>query len=169
MAGSCAEEGVGDMDEFAARLKESRAKSGLTQKELAAKVGIAAATLSAYEASGKPPTIETAMKLADILGVSLDWLCGRDEANERLETYGDVIALIDRLVRSKMAVTVEALRNKGDGKLMAVIVIEDEVLAEFFAKWDGALTLYRAKTIGDEIYEPWLEKQIVLRRERLPG
>ena len=146
------------MDEFAKRLRESRAKTGLTQKELAAKVGIAAATLSAYEASGKPPTIETAMKLADILDVSLDWLCGREVASDRLETYGDAIALIDKLVRSGLDVVMSADRDYNH--LQAIITINDNQLSKFFEGWADVVKLYTANTIGDEMYSPWLEKQI---------
>ena len=152
---------MADKSMFSERLRKARTTLGLTQKDLATKVGIAAATLSAYEASGKPPTIETAMKLADILGVSLDWLCGRDEPESPVATYGEAIALIDRLARSGLNVSMEVRHKAGeDGDAQAaLLVIRDDMLAPIFEEWANALSLYASKTIDDELYDPWIERQ----------
>ena len=153
------------MNDFAARLKESRTKQALTQKDLATKAGIAPGTLSAYEAGNKSPNIDIAMKLADILGVSLDWLCGRDgaAASDRLETCGDAIALIDKLLRSDLHVSIRATERMEDygneSYPCAIIEIWRSPLVQFFDGWEDVLRLYKQNTIGDEMYDPWLEKQ----------
>ena len=49
-----------------------RKMSGLTQKELAARLGISPTTLAGYENAGKDPKIATLIKLADFFGVSID-------------------------------------------------------------------------------------------------
>lgn len=49
-----------------------RKAAGLTQKELAAKLGISPTTLAGYENAGKDPKIATLIKLADFYGVSID-------------------------------------------------------------------------------------------------
>ena len=155
------------MKDFATRLKESRAKLNLTQKDLAAKAEISAGTLSAYESGNKTPNIDTAMKLADILGVSLDWLCGRDGASvsDRLETCGDAIALIDKLLRSDLRVAIDAVErfdNEGHfDEYCARIEIFNSPLIQFFDGWKDVLRLYKQNTIGDEMYNPWLEKQVI--------
>lgn len=65
---------------FSQRLREARTAAKLTQAELSKKSGVTAATISAYESSdgkkGKKPSLENALKLAQVLNVSLDWLCG---------------------------------------------------------------------------------------------
>lgn len=65
---------------FAQRLKEARTAAKLTQAELCKMSGVTAATISAYESSdgnkGKNPSLDNALKLAQALGISLDWLCG---------------------------------------------------------------------------------------------
>lgn len=67
-------------DVFPKRLKEARQKADLTLKALGEKVNVTSTTLSNYESNDigkrKSPTIENAAAIADVLGVSLDWLCG---------------------------------------------------------------------------------------------
>ncbi len=65
---------------FGSRLRELRARLGLTQKEFAEKAGFTAATLSAYEAGQKSPAIIIASDIAEKFNVSLDWLCGIDSS-----------------------------------------------------------------------------------------
>lgn len=62
---------------FAIRMIEARAIKEISQAELSRITGIAPATLSSYE-HGKSPTINKALKIANALEVSLDWLCGKD-------------------------------------------------------------------------------------------
>lgn len=75
---------------FARRLREARIKAGLKQSDLAEKTGITAASISAYESSdgakGKNPSLENAKKIASVLNVSLDWMCGITNENIRLES-----------------------------------------------------------------------------------
>lgn len=72
------------LDKFSARLKDRREELGLTQADLAAKVGVSSQTISAYErnsntkSGGKMPSLDKAFEIAGALDVSLDWLCGKD-------------------------------------------------------------------------------------------
>lgn len=61
---------------LAQRLKISRVSQKLTQRQLAEKVNITAATISAYEKGAKNPTLQNVMQLSEALNVSIDWLCG---------------------------------------------------------------------------------------------
>lgn len=54
------------------KIKELREKKGLTQLELAKKLGISDITISKYERYVQTPSIERAMQLADALECSLD-------------------------------------------------------------------------------------------------
>ncbi len=64
---------------FAERLHELRTRERASQKEFAARIGISAATLSAYENGTKSPVVATAAQIAKACGVSLNWLCGLPE------------------------------------------------------------------------------------------
>lgn len=58
--------------ELAAALIDARAKEGLTQKELAARIGIRQSNLSRIETGMVSPTIETLQRIAEGLGKKLD-------------------------------------------------------------------------------------------------
>lgn len=62
---------------LALRLKELRLKEGWSQEECAFKIGVARSTYSLYEISKSVPDLGTLIKIADIYGVSLDYLSGR--------------------------------------------------------------------------------------------
>ena len=56
------------------RILELRHAKGLTHKQVADKAGISEAAISLYERGLRKPTILTAYKLAEALGVTVDEL-----------------------------------------------------------------------------------------------
>ena len=56
------------------RIKAARKKAGMTQKELADKLGIPYQGISQYERGIRKPKIDTLVKIADSLGVTLEEL-----------------------------------------------------------------------------------------------
>lgn len=63
-------------DKFHVNLREARRISGMTQKEVAQKVGVARSTYALYETGERSPDVEVVKKLAEVLGVSGDYLIG---------------------------------------------------------------------------------------------
>jgi len=64
---------------LANRIKEERQKKGWTQKQVAELLGVEIGTFSGYEREYRIPETKTVEKLADLYGVSMDYLLGRDE------------------------------------------------------------------------------------------
>jgi transcriptional regulator with XRE-family HTH domain len=64
---------------FAKRLATLRKEAGLTQKELADKLGVSRGTIGMYEIGQRDPDTETLQKLSDIFGVSVDYLLGKTD------------------------------------------------------------------------------------------
>ena len=62
------------------RLKELRKKAHLTQIEFARAFGVAQNTVSNWENENRIVDSDTAKKLADFFGVTVDYLLGREEA-----------------------------------------------------------------------------------------
>jgi transcriptional regulator with XRE-family HTH domain len=58
------------------RIKSARRKTGFTQRELAKKLDVSAGAVGQWETGGVPATDRLAT-LADLLGISLDWLLGK--------------------------------------------------------------------------------------------
>lgn len=82
------------------RLKKLRKEQGLSQSELAKKVGISNQVVSFYENNKRKPKIENWQKLADFFGVSVPYLRGATtyEILDPLEKsiYSHVIKTMDR-------------------------------------------------------------------------
>ena len=76
------------------RIKELRQSKGLTQAELAKKVGISEQAVSFYENNKTEPKIETWKKLADYFGTSVSYIRG-DLDTEYLEKIVELLMLIN--------------------------------------------------------------------------
>ena len=57
------------------KLIVSRNKAGLSQMELAERLGVSRQAVSRWESGDTTPTMDKLKSLAKIYGVSLDWLC----------------------------------------------------------------------------------------------
>lgn len=66
---------------FPERLKTLREESGFTQQHLAEVLNLTSGAVSHYENGTNEPTIETLIRIADILNVSVDYLVGNADAN----------------------------------------------------------------------------------------
>lgn len=65
-------------DKFHVNLREARKASGMTQKEVAEKIGVARSTYALYETGERSPDVEVVKKLATVLNVSGDYLIGNE-------------------------------------------------------------------------------------------
>lgn len=142
---------------FAQRMKQAREKKGLKQNELAKAVGVTPTTISAYEKSdtdgnGKKPTLENAQAIAEVLGVSLDWLCGMADASGgeyadlTSETY--LKSLVNILVETSCTVT-----EKG-------IDFNNAVVKSFIKKISDLIAVYHAGSIPKDLFNVCVDKVI---------
>lgn len=72
------------MAEFNAIFKKLRTDKGLTQQELADKLGITKSAVSMYERGERRPNFEIAEAITDFFGVDLNYLIGTTDKIERL-------------------------------------------------------------------------------------
>lgn len=63
-------------ERFGKRVRELRSERGWKQKELAQKLGTAAVVVGRYERGDMMPSIEVAHKMAEVFGVTVDYLVG---------------------------------------------------------------------------------------------
>ena len=64
---------------FSERLKDLRKQAGLTQVDVAEKLGISQPAYASWERGVKKPTQENLVKIAQVLNVSVDYLVGNSE------------------------------------------------------------------------------------------
>lgn len=93
------------MVDFGRKLRELRKQKNLTQKQLAALIGVKNSIISFYEVGDRIPSPEIIIKLAAALNVTSDYLLGIQK-NETIDVSGLdendiklVRSLVDTLIR----------------------------------------------------------------------
>ena len=71
--------------DLAPTLRELRERRGFTQAELGARADMAAASISHFETGQRVPSLDSLVKLADALEVSVDTLLGRAPVDARVD------------------------------------------------------------------------------------
>lgn len=80
---------------FKERLKEARLLSGLTQEQLANKIGIAKSTVTGYETGNSEPDMKKISKIIDVLKIDANFLWQdemqiKEELHPLVKIYGDL-------------------------------------------------------------------------------
>lgn len=63
-------------------IKDIRTRKKLTQADVASALGVSSVVYSRYETGSRQPSIETLVQLADIFGVTVDYLLGRQDVED---------------------------------------------------------------------------------------
>lgn len=83
------------------KLRALREARGLTQLQVANRIGVSKAMVSAYETASKAPSLEVLIRLSRLFGVSVDYLVCLD-APKMIDVSGldeDGVALITALIK----------------------------------------------------------------------
>lgn len=173
---------------FAQRLRLARNLCGMTQKELAEKIGTTSAAISAYESvddsKRNTPTLENLIAIARVLGVSLDYLCGLsgggtipDAPEEKAGYFLRAITHAYEVFGDCVNICIPSLYIDGADEITGAS-IEFEIgssMAAFLVEWHGVYGLFEAKTIDAETYDSIIDTlckkyvpRIVKEREENP-
>lgn len=93
------------MVDFGNTLKKLRLQEGLTQQQLANKLGVTKSVVSYYELQERYPSPEVLTKLASVFHVTTDYLLGLEQ-NETIDLTGldeDDVITVKRLISSLRA------------------------------------------------------------------
>lgn len=94
------------MVNFGGRLRLLRKEKNMTQKVLAARLGLATSAICSYEAGARYPSYEILIKIAGIFRVSTDYLLGLEE-----KRYIDVSELSEEDIEI-LIMLADSLRKK---------------------------------------------------------
>lgn len=156
---------------FSTRLKLAREKKGIGLKELRELVGVSQSAMSHYSTGATLPPLDVASKIADNLGVSLGWLCGKSEIRRfEYSTYGDIaraiLSVLKEFDKSKARFSTEVIDNSGEDysdilpSFETLVFIDDEKLYSFFERAGKYYEMSRGNDDEQELYEAWIEKQL---------
>lgn len=98
-------------------LKAARKKSGKTQKEVADSLGVGQSTYKNYECGLREPNGDTIVALANLFGVSTDYLLGRPDAKppeEPLDEFArkEHLKSLEKVFMKKYLALTEEQRDK---------------------------------------------------------
>ena len=95
-------------------IKKARLNVGLTQSEVAEKLGVAQAQYARWENGGRNPKDETVEKLVEIFGTSFEILKGRDDGLEEIVSLLREYELTEKEKKEIISVLKQYLINKKD-------------------------------------------------------
>lgn len=94
------------MVDFSQRLKQLRKDKHMTQAQVGERIGVTASMVSSYETDIRLPSYEVIVRIADLFGVTVDYLLCRQD-----KRFLDISALTDQEAAVVCAM-VELLKQK---------------------------------------------------------
>lgn len=156
-----------DKELCVARMKAARDKKNMTIKELAEQCGVSVSAMNRYLSMASTPTMDVAATMAQVLGVSLDWLCGLSNEDGQAEkfTTGKIVRLLSELLanptRGDGKKAEYAANFDDDPRSVGILYIEQSKIPRSidFQSWSKFIDLYRNGTIDADMYTAWVEKK----------
>ena len=94
------------MVDFSQRIKQLRKDKHMTQAQVAARIGVTASMVSSYETDIRLPSYEVMVQIADLFGVTVDYLlCRQDkrflDISELNDEEAAVVCSVVELLKKK--------------------------------------------------------------------
>ena len=86
--------GADDMDTFGGRLLRAREAAGMSEAQLARRIGVKTSTLSAWENDRSEPRANKLSMMAGLLNVSLPWLLFGVGPSPETDSHNDFVRLV---------------------------------------------------------------------------
>lgn len=136
---------IANQKEFSERLARFRGEKGLTKAQLAKAAKISPSAITQYEKGEKAPSIVNVRRLAEVLGITVNDLCGTDTEDEWKEK--PIVALLTalQLFQFQVAVTEDDTITLSLGEDCADYSTKE--IKEFFKEYEMVQSF--ARTIGE--------------------
>ena len=156
---------MADLLVFGQRIKQLRQGLHLSQRDFAKKIDVTASALSAYETGIKNPSVNVAINIATVFGISVDWLCGlRDAVNrfqEDSDTPFDLPSALTGLLLLQSNGLIESTGHSADGSINAPVEkleVKDTLLQAFLYEIHLFDELYYMGSLSPETYTLCVEE-----------
>lgn len=146
---------------FSERLLELRKAQGLSQEMLAERIGVSRQAVSKWEVGEATPDLNKLLVLADVLNVSLDYLCGREDVSntivkpvqKRRYNYWMIICVVLTVIAALLLLQVMNLREIENKDSMDEQI---SIIGSTFYSSNGNRLRYKIipdKLFSNDIYE----------------
>ena len=81
------------------RIRQARVLAGLTQEQLAEKIGVSRTAIVRWESAETEPTLEHLISLTKLLHVSADYLLGLDEHSKEIDSLMGVVHKLEQIIK----------------------------------------------------------------------
>lgn len=156
------------LEAFSERLSTAIKKSGMTQARLAEKADTSSANISNYCRGKSFPPLDTLSKIANVLNVSIDWLCGLKSKPDSVpvKTLGDVARLLASIGSwgnfTIMHFTGTCIDSQSNSitQLVPCMAFLDYTLRTFLDDMLKVRQLWHDGTFDSDFYYRWLEDRL---------
>ena len=167
---------------FSERLKKLRLEKGLSQKELADRIGLTAPAITAYEKGNRSPNGATLTALSNVFMVSPDYLLGHSDEPNMIEPWAgleDISELSNSIRLIKQAYVVASDNQKKEIRtafklikdLLVICEADDEPLTalnSFLEKWVSFVAVSTEKNDAeDDLLQIEIESDMEILQSRL--
>lgn len=142
------------------KMKNMRVASGMSQKDMAAKLDLSVPSYSNYENGYSEPPMEILQKFCEILNVNVSDLFGFNvPANTKanLRTYSDILRLIISLKKAGFNVDCSVTPDKETRRTKVNIAVENPNLSSMLSKWNELNDDLEKDKIDSDEYNIWIE------------
>lgn len=119
---------IGEYLQIGKKIKNARIQSGMSQSEMAKKLGLSNSAYSNYENSYSEPSVEIITKFCDILGITIPDLLGQElpsSGRSPIRTFSDFLYVLLELRRKGIPMSGHHQINKENGELQEVISFDN--------------------------------------------
>ena len=132
------------MSHVGARIRIYRKKKKMSQEKLASLCKISRQVISAYETGREIPRLDKAIKIANILNISIEFLCyGKDSNSMYHNTYAELLQSYCLLLESYV---VFPKINKDSEEKELLLISKDPYFTEACEQINNIRTLYNSLT-----------------------
>lgn len=142
------------------KMKTLRQNSGITQKNMAAKLDLSVPSYSNYENGYSEPPMEIIEAFCNILGISLDTFFGFNtpkQTNEHPNNYADLLLILDTLKSNNIPVKTSVSANKDTHTLTSTISIDNPQIASLLNGWNELNEKLDNDLIDYDEYKIWFD------------
>jgi len=153
--------------EIGNKIKTARTNAGISQRNMATKLGLSYSTYSNYENGYSEPPMEVLIQLCDILGISIEQLLEfkiSPSSKSSLRTFAELLAIIIDLDRRGLSIQGTTTYSQESNRLMAHLTLDiaNAQLATFIPDWNKVNEELASGLMAEDEYKMWLEDTLKL-------